>query len=172
MARRGKHADKESDAESLPELTPKQQAFVYGLSEGKTASDAYRAAYNTERMNERSIWREAGRLRADPKVSTWLLRFRMAALASGHVNVEQHLAELTRLRELAIANGHISAAVQAENARGKVCGLYEEKIRLIDETSNVELLAALQAQLGDDVAATIAERMGLELVDEDGPTKH
>ena len=40
-----------ADAEELPTLTPKQTAFVNALLQGKTASDAYREAYNCENMS-------------------------------------------------------------------------------------------------------------------------
>ncbi len=38
----------DTDLEELPTLTSKQTAFVNALLEGKTASDAYRDAYNCE----------------------------------------------------------------------------------------------------------------------------
>ncbi len=42
----------------LPTLTPKQTSFVNALLQGKTASDAYREAYNCEMMSHRAVWVE------------------------------------------------------------------------------------------------------------------
>jgi hypothetical protein len=41
--------------DDLPTLTPKQTAFVNALLQGKTAGDAYREAYNCERMSQGAI---------------------------------------------------------------------------------------------------------------------
>ena len=45
----------------LPDLTTPQMNFVLGIIAGKSASDAYRAAYNAENMSNESIWVEASR---------------------------------------------------------------------------------------------------------------
>jgi hypothetical protein len=68
----GAEADNVSDADELPKLTPKQLAFVLALLRGKTASDAYREAYDCEGMASNSIWVAASRLRSDAKVALWL----------------------------------------------------------------------------------------------------
>ena len=41
----------ETVLDELPTLTPKQNAFVNALLQGKTASDAYREAYNCEKIS-------------------------------------------------------------------------------------------------------------------------
>ena len=48
----------ETVLDELPTLTPKQNAFVNALLQGKTASDAYREAYNCEKMSTASVWVE------------------------------------------------------------------------------------------------------------------
>ena len=48
------HAEVEGD--DLPELTPRQMAFVRYLLAGKGASDAYRLAYNCENQTPESVW--------------------------------------------------------------------------------------------------------------------
>lgn len=41
---------------TLPLLTSKQQKFVNTLLEGKSASDAYREAYNCQAMSNAAVW--------------------------------------------------------------------------------------------------------------------
>jgi phage terminase small subunit len=106
----------------LPTLTPKQARFVNALLEGKTASDAYRAAYKCESMSQGAIWVEASRLRRSPKISLYLRAVQRIGLEAGLVMMESLLAELARARELAIAQNQIAAGVQAEHYRGKAAG--------------------------------------------------
>ena len=51
-------------------MTPKQHQFAREIVLGKSQADAYRSAYNTLRMNDNSIRREASRLMDNPKVAT------------------------------------------------------------------------------------------------------
>ena len=104
---------------TLPLLTSKQQKFVNTLLEGKSASDAYREAYNCQAMSNAAVWVEASRLRKNTKVSLWLRHFQRIWSDRARVTMESHLAELARARELAIGHGQISAGVQAEHYRGK-----------------------------------------------------
>jgi hypothetical protein len=55
------------ELDDLPTLTTKQTTFINALLKGKTASDAYKAAYDCSNMADRTIWSEASRLRANPK---------------------------------------------------------------------------------------------------------
>ncbi len=75
---------------------------------------------------------------------------------AARVTMESHLAELARAREFAIANGQISAGVQAEHYRGKAAGLYEERLRLASGPSDVELIKAIGDTLGRELADEIA----------------
>ena len=53
-------------------LTIKQELFAVAVAEGKTFSDAYRYAYNTENMTAPSIWRNAHGLATHTKVAARL----------------------------------------------------------------------------------------------------
>ena len=153
-------------AEELPQLTPKQAAFVNALLEGKTAADAYRAAYACESMSQGAIWVEASRLRRSPKVSLWLRHFQRIGLEAGLVTMELHLAELARARELAIAQNQIAAGVQAEHYRGKAAGLYNDRLRLTVEPSDAELIKTIEELLGKETA----EAIGAALVGNENPS--
>jgi hypothetical protein len=117
-----------TELDELPRLTPKQTAFVNGLLQGKTAADAYREAYCCKNMSPEAISVEASRLRRSPKISLCLSHFQRIGMDEARVTLEAHLAELARARELAYACGQISAGVQAEHHRGKVAGLYKDRL--------------------------------------------
>lgn len=144
-----------ANADELPELTPQQMEFVRHLLDGKTATDAYRSAYNTANMVANSIWTEASKLRHDPKVAQWLAAARMANLGTAKVTLEGHLTELERLKEIAVSTGNVGAAVQAEQLRGKASGYYVEQIRdvtEIDPMKTLELIAAHSPELARKLA--------------------
>jgi hypothetical protein len=141
--------------EELPTLTPKQTAFVNSLIEGKTATEAYRQGYDCRRMSKGAIWVEASRLRRSPKISLWLSHYQRIGVAAAQVTMENHLAELARAREAAIAHGHIAAGVQAEHHRGKAAGLYCGRLQIIENFSDAELLEAVEELLGKNIAEII-----------------
>ncbi|MEM8574311.1 MAG: hypothetical protein AAGF48_06730 [Pseudomonadota bacterium] len=149
------------DRDDLPRLTPKQEAFVKGLLKGKTATDAYKAAYDVAGMAHRTIWAEASRLRAHPKVSTWLRHFQRIGMDEARITLKDHLAELARGRELAFELGQASAAVQAEHYRGKAVGLYEDCLSLSANMSDADLLTAIEDLLGKEIARAIGLQLGV-----------
>lgn len=50
-------------------LTAKQEQFVKNILEGMSQADAYRSAYDTKRMSDNAIYREASLLMDNPKVA-------------------------------------------------------------------------------------------------------
>ena len=149
-----------ANADELPDLTSQQMEFVRHLLDGKTATDAYRAAYSTENMLANTIWSAASNLRHDTKVAAWLTAARTANLGSAKVTLEGHVAELERLREIALSTGNVGAAVQAEQLRGKAAGHYVEQIRDVTETDPLKTLEEL-SRLSPELARKLAEQEGV-----------
>ena len=54
-------------------LTAKQENFVKLLNQGTSQTSAYKGAYDTQNMSDKTVWEEASRLRRHPKVSTRIL---------------------------------------------------------------------------------------------------
>lgn len=158
-------------ADELPSLTEKQMLFVQGILAGKTASDAYRSAYDCSNSEDRTIWANASRLRNDTNVSAWLSQARKAGLGRAAVTLESHLAELERLREIALDTGNVGAAVQAEQLRGKASGQYTENVRLIDDNP-VDTLKTIQDEFGPDIAKLITQQLGASSLIEEQETRH
>jgi hypothetical protein len=159
-------------ASDLPDLTDQQQRFVEGILAGKTASDAYRAAYDTSDMLDRSVHALACRLSANVNVRSWLDAARCAGFGRASCTFDEHLSELTRLRNLAEKTGNIGAAVQAEQIRGKVAGHHIDKVQ--DVTEQFDPTRTLQdiARTNPDLAASLAAEHGIEWSTSEGVTKH
>lgn len=143
-------------AHELPELTTQQAKFVQGILAGRTATDAYRIAYDCSNSTNNTVWCEASKLRHHPSVAQWLSAARTAGLGSGVVTLAGHISELERLRELALDSGNIGAAVQAEQYRGKAQGLYIDQVR--DITNEHDPLATLR-MIAEIAGPEAAERL-------------
>lgn len=123
--------------EDLPALTHKQFRFVQGILEGKTASDAYRAAYDVSSMVDATIWAEASRLFNDHKVSAWLAKARQEALHSAVMTKEAYIQELSRLARKCEDSDNLGAAVKATELQGKVMGHYVDQIKDVSDNERL-----------------------------------
>ncbi|HET7156087.1 MAG TPA: hypothetical protein VFI87_12045 [Hyphomicrobiaceae bacterium] len=152
-------------AAELPDLTGQQHEFVRHICSGKTATDAYRLAYDCSSMAQTTIWAAASRLRSDCNVAAWIDAAKIAGLADHSVTYQGHLEELDRLKALCIKSGNLGAAVVCEQTRGKVGGLHIERVQEvpIDPVQTLKDIAAHQP----DVAASLAEQAGIPWADID-----
>ena len=104
-------------------LTPKQERFWVEYLATGNATEAYRRAYDTARMTERTIQKRAGELLAHGAIAGRIAAARAKAEDQGVYTLEQHMNELKTLRELAKRNGQdVGAAVAAEVKRGELMG--------------------------------------------------
>lgn len=172
MARRKITESEGIDLEDLPKLTQQQMEFVKGILDGKTASDAYRAAYDCENSTNRTIWVNASKLRANANVALWLAAARKAHLGTAVLTKEAHMQELERLREIALDSGNVGAAVQAEQIRGKVAGWQVDQVK--DITERTDVIATLKEieKHSPELAASLAAQNGIEWCKPEGETAH
>lgn len=154
------------DVESLPDLTEKQQKYVTARLEGKSGADSVRAATDTSAWSKSSIWAEASKLEHHPSIRLWLNAARRAALGAQSVTLEQHLRELERLKEIAIATGNIGAAVKAEESRGRAGGLYVEKHQDVTDHNPERTLREI-AQHNPELASSLAKQHNIQWQDKD-----
>lgn len=108
-------------------LTPKQEAFAQAVASGKNQSDAYRAAYAADKMKATSVNVNASKLMADAKVAQRVAELRKPVAEKAQMTLESHLRDLMMLRNMAVKEKQISAAITAEIARGKASGVHVEK---------------------------------------------
>lgn len=158
MARRKKTAVPEMNTEELPDLTPQQYLFVQSILDGKSLADSYRHAYPGSAADT-TIWAHASRLARNGKVATWIAEARKAAGQRAVITLEDHIAELNRLKEIALETGNVGAAVAAENYKGKATGLYVERTQ--DMTPKVSADDLIKAILGEGASAALASDLGV-----------
>lgn len=78
-------------------LTPKQEAFVQNIIQGMSQADAYRSAYDTKRMSDNAIYREASLLVGNPKVAQRLEELRGQLAKPSIMTAQERLEWLTQL---------------------------------------------------------------------------
>ena len=112
-------------------LTEMQMRFaefvVFGGPEGPMTQGeaAIAAGYSTKRA--RSEGSELLNPRLSPLVVQYVGKLKEERLKKFAVSYDEHVAELSRIKELALKKGSFSSAVNAETNRGKAAGLYIER---------------------------------------------
>lgn len=109
-------------------LTPQQEKFAQLVAEGKNQSDAYRGAYpNSQKWKPDAVNNAGFKAMSNGDVLARVAELRAEASKKTVITLESHLAELERLRDLALDAGKFDAAINAEVHRGKAKGLYVNK---------------------------------------------
>ena len=124
-------------------LTPKQEKFVQSLIQGMSQADAYRSAYATKNMSDKTIHEAASRLVADSKVSARLSELREQMTKETIMSAQKRLEWLTE----AIGNKDISVTdkLRAIDLMNKMQGEYVQKVEA-EVTNSVNI----NIELSDD----------------------
>ena len=140
-------------------LTEMQKRFaefvVFGGVDGPMTQGeaAIAAGYSSKRA--RSEGSELMNPRLSPLVVQYVGKLKEERLKKFAVNYDGHVAELARIKELALKKGSFSSAVNAETNRGKAAGLYIERKIIkhgkLEDMSEQELEAKMK-QILDDYA--------------------
>ena len=140
-------------------LTEMQKRFaefvVFGGPDGPVSQSeaAVLAGYSPKRSRQEGS--ELMNPRLSPLVAQYLGKLKEERLKKFEVSYEGHVAELARIKELALKKGSFSSAVNAETNRGKAAGLYIDrkiiKTGKLEEMSEEELEAKMK-QILDDYA--------------------
>ena len=157
-------------SDELPTLTAKQHAFVKHLLEGKTASDAYRLAYDTKNMTDPQVWRDASVLKGHPKGVQWLQAAKQQALGERSYGLQEHLKDLEEARDLAQSTGNVGAYVKATELLGRASGVYVERIQTEASESDIAKLLRELGQPGRELARDLGVDIGPDPGEQ--PTKH
>jgi predicted metal-dependent hydrolase len=93
--------------------------------------------------------------RLSPLVAHYIGKLKEERLKKFEVSYEGHVAELARIKDLALKKGSFSSAVNAETNRGKAAGLYIERKIIkhgkLEDMSELELENKMK-QILDDYA--------------------
>lgn len=132
-------------------LTVKQEAFCHGIIEGKSLSDAYRAAYVTENMAPATIHTQACVMFNDPVIAN-RIRMIMDEMAEKRRMLASSDIELAlaTLRELSVAADTDASRIRAAEILAKAAGAFTETVEIKDTTdrSEMELEEAIRQRLG------------------------
>jgi len=128
--------------------TGREAAIAAGYSKDRASVEASElqnpiaAGYSKDRASV-----EASELQnptLSPLVVQYIGELREENQKKYEITFERHIAELAKLRELAIKRGSFSSAVNAEVSRGKAAGLYIE--RKIIKTGKLEDMSELELE--------------------------
>ena len=107
----------------MKKLTQKQEAFCLAYIETGNASEAYRQAYNAERMKPETINKRACELMGDGYIAGRIEQLREPVRERHNITVDTLLLELEQSRQLALQEGQAAAAVSATMSKAKLLGL-------------------------------------------------
>lgn len=130
--------------ENLPILTDKQEKFLlYYFTNNKNATDAYKKAYSPKKMNDNSICVEASRLLKHPKVALWLdyynknqqevIENEVKYTVKDSFNEIDEVIKLAKKPQGKSGSLNLGAAIKGIELKGKLKGLYKEKLEVSGE---------------------------------------
>jgi len=131
-------------------MTPKQHQFAREVVLGKSQADAYRAAYNTLKMNDNSIRREASRLMDNPNVATTVVELQQKADTAV---VQERIASREEVLQTLTGYMHSgepkdSIKLRAAELMGKHYGLFTDRIEaVVPQRSAAEIQIQLEEKL-------------------------
>jgi len=126
---------------------------VFGGVDGPMtqAEAAIAAGYSANRARQEGS--ELLNPRLSPLVVQYVGKLKEERLRKFEVSYEGHVAELSRIKELALKKGSFSSAVNAETNRGKAAGLYIDRKIIkhgkLEDLSEQELEAKMKQILED-----------------------
>ena len=131
-------------------LTRKQEIFACAIADGADRSNAYRVAFDADKMTAPAIWTEASRLGRNPKVA-----LRVDELKAEAEQVRQTMlvgreeAILAQLEKEALTAKTDSARIRAIELLGKHLGLFTDRLETKDvtERSADEIEAQIRMRL-------------------------
>jgi phage terminase small subunit len=130
-------------------LTVKQEKFVQCIINGMSQREAYKTAYETRRMSDNAIDREASLLMKNPKLSQRLLELRDELVKPTIMTAQERLEYLSKVVKGEILDGESEAKI-------------DSKLKAIDLMNKMsgEYVQKIEADVNNEVTITV------ELVDE------
>ncbi len=129
-------------------LTAKQENFVELLTQGTSQSSAYRGAYETQKMSDKTVWEEASRLRRHPKVSARILELENEKEDRRRLQaVSREERVLNELERIAFGDGPVAGKLKAMELLGKHIGFFTPKKKFEVEKTGEEILDEIYRKL-------------------------
>lgn len=142
-------------------LTAKQEQFAQNIIKGMSQADAYRSAYNTKRMSDKTIHENASRLANDSKVTARINELRGQISTVSVMTAQERLEYLTRVvlgvekeKQAVMIDGKavevevpsaIKTRIDAIDKMNKMTGEYVQKVQ-----TEVKNAVNINIELSDD----------------------
>ena len=110
--------------ETTNSLTRQQESVCFFFVEMKDATEAYRMAFHAQEMPPAKVKLNAAELMNTAGITNKIKELQEEAAGEAKATLADHLNVLQELRDQAWKEGNLTAAVQAEIARGKASGLF------------------------------------------------
>lgn len=94
-------------------LTTQQETFAQNIIMGMSQAEAYRNAYNTKKMTDKTVWEKASRLMATDKVRARVEELRSQVAKTAIMTAEERLKFLTK-----VINGEECERAYVQDADG------------------------------------------------------
>lgn len=125
-------------------LTPKQEQFAKAIAlDGMNYSDAYRSAYNTERMTDKTVNEKASLLKDDGKIRTRIKELRKETDTPRIMSAQKRKEWLTEI--INDPEVDINARLKASDQLNRMDGEYVQKVEA--EVTNA---VSINIELVDD----------------------
>ena len=110
-------------------ISQKEEEFCLAIVSGLGIGESHAKAYPNN-MSEKSHQEAGSRLMKKSKIIARIQELRREAANFAEITLEGHLADLSMLREMALAEGNLNAAIRSEIARGRHSGVVVTKSEL------------------------------------------
>ena len=131
-------------------MTPKQKKFTEVFVNGTSQSQAYRTAYYTQNMSQKTVWEESSRLRKHPKVAARILELEAEKDARRRMQaLSREDRVLQELEKIAFGDGPVTGKLKAIELLGKHIGLFTPKEVPEVERSVEDISNQIQRRLED-----------------------
>jgi hypothetical protein len=125
-------------------LTAKQEDFCRKFMELRSASEAYRAAYDAENMKRETVHRNASALLSNSKVATRLDELRAEQEIFVPITLDEVAGGLRQAWKVAVEQGHSGHMSLAANSLAKLGGLIVDQQKIENVDANEAHLEALR----------------------------
>lgn len=148
-------------------MTPKQMEFFKGIISGKSLTEAYRDAYDTSNMTDKSIGHAAHHLRKNSKIQSALMEWRHQCGLQMKFTTESLSSMAVEAYETAYEAGNAGqmtgALAQLAKLNGLIVERSERKVEKIEGgNSRAQMLADLN-KLGKALGITIIDSTAVEV---------
>lgn len=121
-------------------LTPKQEKFCQEIAKGVNPSQAYINAYNPVNFSKKEISVEAQKSLKNPKISLAIQEKQLKNQQELVYTARDSFNSLLYAQQMAEEQKNVQAWLKAEELKGKLLGLYTERIKAEVEGKIVQVV--------------------------------